>query len=140
MDLIQTMSKDLPWLNVPKNGHDFQSSYRLLFYFWSMSCPYCSELTDQLLEETVNLETFQVIAVHVPYTVEEKSLELVKTRVEEKKITIPVVLDQNYEIAQSFGIQGIPAFCLVNQQMKKELLTMGEEGFHKMMKKIKQLK
>ncbi|MGX9291891.1 TlpA family protein disulfide reductase [Bacillus sp. A015] len=71
--------------------------------------------------------------VHVPYTEEEKSIGGVSKYAEEKNLTAPIVLDQDYEIVTKYKIQGLPSFCLID---KEGQLKMGDAGWEKILKKL----
>lgn len=74
--------------------------------------------------------------VHVPYTEEEKSEDVVSEYVEEKNITAPIVLDQDYEIVAKYKIQGLPSFCLFDQDGQLIDRKMGDTGWERILKKL----
>lgn len=124
----------LPWIypsdqrSVPKGQHQ-------LLYFWSVSCPHCEELTNHILQR-VNELGIHLTCVHVPYTEEEKSEDVVSEYVEEKNITAPIVLDQDYEIVAKYKIQGLPSFCLFDQDGQLIDRKMGDTGWERILKKL----
>ncbi|NPC91392.1 TlpA family protein disulfide reductase [Bacillus sp. WMMC1349] len=134
---IPKISQQLPWINAPNKEAELDSKDYHLLYFWSVSCPNCEELADEMLKETESLQKLKMIAVHIPYSEEEKSINMVKEKIVEKDFRFAVVMDQNYEIAQACQIQAIPSFCLFNPEGDLELHSMGDLGFQKLMKRVK---
>lgn len=128
----------LPWLNQSQDDLTFPSDTYHLLYFWSISCPNCHQLTDKVLHDIKGMNV-KIIGVHVPYIEEEKSMEVVSTYALDKGMTIPIVLDQNYEIVTACHVQGIPSFCLLSQYGQIVAKTMGDVGWDKMVKKIRGL-
>ncbi|MES9689667.1 TlpA family protein disulfide reductase, partial [Bacillus sp. JJ353] len=89
---VPLIPNDLPWINVEEGGVDLKGKQKYLFYFWSVSCINCRQLSGDVLKETNKFNNLQVIAVHVPYSEEEKSIELVKEKSTEKGFSLPIVL------------------------------------------------
>ncbi|MBU8785857.1 MULTISPECIES: TlpA family protein disulfide reductase [Bacillus] len=133
---VPLIPNDLPWINVEEGGVDLKRKQKYLFYFWSVSCINCRQLSGDVLKETNKFNNLQVIAVHVPYSEEEKSIELVKEKSTEKGFSLPIVLDQNYHIVQACHIQAVPSFCLFGSNGKLEFSSMGDVGFKKLLRQL----
>ncbi|MDR0126406.1 TlpA family protein disulfide reductase [Bacillus zhangzhouensis] len=90
----------LPWIH-PSDQRSLSEGQHQLLYFWSVNCPHCEELTDHILHR-VNQLSIHLTCVHVPYTEEEKSVDVVTMYAEEKNMSAPIVLDQEYEIVTKY--------------------------------------
>ncbi|WP_144557400.1 TlpA family protein disulfide reductase [Bacillus pumilus] len=123
----------LPWI-YPSDQRSLSEGPQLL-YFWSVNCPHCEELIDHILHH-VNQLGIHLACVHVPYTEDEKPLEVVSEYAEKKNMTAPIVLDQNYEIVAKYKIQGLPSFCLFNQEGQLIDRKMGDTGWERILKKL----
>ncbi|WP_353853927.1 TlpA disulfide reductase family protein [Bacillus sp. Bos-x628] len=124
----------LPWIR--RSDQPLSSEGRIqLLYFWSINCPHCEELTKDVLQ-SVNQLGINVTCVHVPYTEEEKSIDVVSTYAEEKNITAPIILDQDYEIVTKYKVQGLPSFCLMDEEGQLVDRKMGDTGWEKILKKL----
>ncbi|MCM3149281.1 TlpA disulfide reductase family protein [Bacillus sp. FSL W8-1143] len=123
----------LPWI-FPSDQRSLSEGQQLL-YFWSVNCPHCEELTDHILYR-VNQLGIHLTCVHVPYTEDEKSVDVVSEYAEEKNMTAPIVLDQDYEIVAKYKIQGLPSFCLIDEEGNLIDRKMGDSGLEKILKKL----
>ncbi len=78
-----------------------------LFHFWATWCPIC------------NLENDSIQSISEDYSVvtiaswSEGETE-VKAYMLEKQLTFPVMLDNSGELAQKFGLQGVPASFILD--------------------------
>ncbi|OLP65789.1 Thioredoxin-like protein SkfH [Bacillus pumilus] len=125
----------LPWI-LPSDQTRLPENECQLLYFWSVNCPHCEELTNHIMRSVDELG-IHVIFVHVPYTEEEKSVEVVSTYAKEKNITAPIILDQQYEIVTTYQVQGLPSFCYIDKEGQLVDRKMGDTGWGKMLEKIK---
>lgn len=124
----------LPWIHSSQQ-RCLPEGHTQLLYFWSVNCPHCEELTDHILHSVDQL-SIHLTCVHVPYTEEEKSIEVVSKYAEEKNLIAPIVLDQDYEIVTKYKIQGLPNFCLIDKEGQLIDRKMGDTGWEKILKKL----
>ncbi|WP_226568380.1 TlpA family protein disulfide reductase [Bacillus stratosphericus] len=106
--------KHFPWIH-PSDQRYLSEGQNHLLYFWSVNCPHCEELTERILHSVDQLG-LHLTCVHVPHTEEEKSVEVVSKYAEEKNLIAPIVLDQDYEVVTKYKVQGLPSFCLINEE------------------------
>ncbi|CAM5519957.1 hypothetical protein BSAF29S_01192 [Bacillus safensis subsp. safensis] len=53
-----------------------------------------------------------------------------------KNMNAPIVLDQDYEIVAKYKIQGLPSFCLFDQEGQLIDRKMGDTGWERILKKL----
>ncbi|MCX7978076.1 MAG: TlpA family protein disulfide reductase [Bdellovibrionaceae bacterium] len=95
---------------------------KLMLVFWATWCGPCEvELAriNKLIEKG-HIAPHQVLAISSL-----ESLETVSSFVERKKWKFSVALDENGEIAKSYGVQGTPTILLINSGGKIHWMTMG---------------
>ena len=79
-----------------------------LVVFWATWCPTCNEEIPTLNQWTELYPGLQILAVNV-----EEAGDRVRKFAEKKKIRYPVLLDEKGEIAEQYGLVGIPAAVLI---------------------------
>lgn len=79
-----------------------------LLVFWATWCPTCIEEIPVLNEFTNTYPGLQVLAVNV-----EEPRERVLAFSQKREIRYPIVLDEEGEVAQAYGLVGIPASLLL---------------------------
>ncbi len=109
------IGNDLPEFSLQDiNGQEINTDYfrgrQTLITFWSMTCPYCVNMMDDLREwdktkrqDEPNLLVFS---------------DGEKTPHEELKLRSPIVLDADYKTAEKLGMFGTPSAILVNEYGK----------------------
>ncbi len=93
------------------NGAEFTiaefSGKPVLFHFWATWCPICDLEKDSI--ESISHD-YPVISIA---SWSEGGAE-VKAYMQENQLTFPVMLDNSGELAQSFGLKGIPASFILS--------------------------
>jgi len=79
----------------------------VLFHFWATWCPICDLEIDSI--ESISHD-YQVISIA---SWSEGKTE-VKAYMKENQLTFPVMLDNNGELAQTFGLKGVPASFILS--------------------------
>ncbi|HEX9143259.1 MAG TPA: redoxin domain-containing protein [Candidatus Binatia bacterium] len=74
-------------------------------------------------------EGFKVIGVHTPEFFWEKSSARVAAAVKELDIKYPVVIDNNSEMWNRFGVRAWPTIMLIDRSGKYRYLRIGEGGY-----------
>ena len=74
-------------------------------------------------------EGLKVIGVHTPEFFWEKSSTRVAAAVKELDIKYPVVIDNNSEMWNSFGVRAWPTLMLIDKSGKYRYLRIGEGGY-----------
>lgn len=80
----------------------------VLLIFWATWCPTCVEEIPVLNEWTAKYPGLKIIGINV-----QEPAERVKEFSRSQGILYPVLLDQEGEVAQRFGLVGIPASVLI---------------------------
>ena len=101
--------KDLKGDSVSLN--DVLSKHKaVLIDFWATWCGYCMEEMPELikLQSKFEAQGFTILGVD-----EGESTDAVSAYVKKAKLNFPIVLDEETEVAQAYGIVGIPTSILV---------------------------
>lgn len=105
------------------NGSTFTisqfSGKPVLFHFWSTWCPICDLEKDSI--ESIS-QDYPVISIA---SWSEGRTE-VTTYMQENKLTFPVMLDDDGELAHSFGLQGVPVSFILSPTGE---ITFVETGY-----------
>ena len=79
-----------------------------LLVFWATWCPTCKEEIPTLNEWSKKYPALQILGINV-----QESRERVKAFTKRQKMTYPILLDEEGETAQRYGLVGIPASVLL---------------------------
>ena len=90
----------------------------ILFHFWATWCPIC----------TLQKDTIQSISQDYPVisiaSWSEGKTE-VNTYMQENHLTFPVMLDNSGELAETFGLKGVPASFILNRHGEIKFVETG---------------
>ena len=124
---------NLPTSTAPHEGVDrFTKGRPTLVHFWSSNSAdsktnlsHVAELRDQRTREGL-----RVIAVHVPYSQEEKTTEAVRDALTRLNITEPCALDNNHKLRDAFlvGDDSLPAYFLFDKEGRLKTWAKGVAG------------
>jgi len=91
----------------------------VLFHFWATWCPICEMENDTI--QSIS-QDYQVISIA---SWSEGEAE-VKAYMRDKQLTFPAMLDTSGELAQSFGLKGVPASFILDPRGE---ITFVETGY-----------
>jgi thiol-disulfide isomerase/thioredoxin len=104
------------------NGRAFTiaefSGKPVLFHFWATWCPIC-DLEKDSIESIAN--DYPVISIA---SWSEGKAE-VKAYMQEHRLTFPVMLDNSGELAQTFGLKGVPASFILSPDGEIKFVETG---------------
>ena len=75
------------------------------------------------------MDGLKVIGIHTPEFFWEKASSRVSAAVKELGIQYPVVLDNNSEMWNDFGVRAWPTLMLIDRSGKYRYLRIGEGGY-----------
>ena len=81
-----------------------------MLVFWATWCPTCNEEIPTLNQWVRLYPGLQIVGIDV-----QESPERVRVFTEKKKFQYPVLLDEEGEVAEQYGLVGIPASVLIAQ-------------------------
>ena len=81
-----------------------------LLVFWATWCPTCVEEIPTLNDWVRKYPQMQILSINV-----EESRDRVKNFSEKRQIQYPVLLDSESQVAEQYGLVGIPATVLVSK-------------------------
>lgn len=131
-----------PWLNVAKPlTQDNLKGQVVLLDFWTYCCINCIHVLDDLkqLEGAFQNQSFMVIGVHSAKFANERNQENIISAIARYGISHPVIIDNNHEIWDSFGIRAWPSFILIDSVGQVRGRASGEKIFQTMHRSILRL-
>lgn len=81
-----------------------------LLIFWATWCPTCVEEIPTLNQWAAQYPSLQILAINV-----QEPAKRVKAFAKKKKIDYPILLDEEGEVAEKYGLVGIPAAVLLSK-------------------------
>ena len=90
----------------------------VLFYFWATWCPICNMVNDSV--QSIS-EDYPVISIASWSEGEVK----VKAYMHENQLTFPVLLDNTGELAQTFGLKGVPISFILDPNGEIKFVETG---------------
>ncbi len=121
--------KGFAWLNA---GRDLSLEELrgkiVLLDFWTYCCINCMHIIPELkyLEDKYADEPFVVIGVHSAKFENEKDDSNIRQAIMRYKVEHPVIVDQDFEIWQSYGARGWPTLVLIDPEGYVIAHTSGE--------------
>jgi len=96
----------------------------VLLYFWATWCPHCVASRPQIaaVREKMPESELQIFGINVGAG---DSLQRVKRFQKGHPTSWPILYDADEKVTQSYGVQGIPLYVLVNK--KGEIVYRGHE-------------
>jgi len=103
----------LATLNGPqKSMSESRQGKNTILFFWATWCPHCRAQLQELTVQKSEIESkgIKVILVDIG-----EDAQQVKQYTERNKVTHEVFLDENSEVADQYGLVGIPTFVFINK-------------------------
>lgn len=128
------------WVNGEKNKKDLIGQKLILVHFWSVSCRLCKEVMpkiNQLRDDYA--QELTVIAVHLPRSVEDYQINLVKENIERYQLTQSVYLDHDAHLTHAFGRDYVPAYYLFDRAGKLRYFHAGKGSIVMLEQRINRL-
>lgn len=96
---------------------EFQGQRPVLLYFWATWCPACKAARPDLvkLRERIREQDLAILAINVGSG---DSLEKVKRYQQSHPLPMKVLYDNNSRVTESYAVQGIPLFVLIDKDGK----------------------
>ena len=118
-----TVSGVVPIFSAPLLGGSVFSTAQqqdkpYLIHFWAEWCPVC-----RLEEDNINSisEDHTVITV----AMQSGTAQEIKRYMSEKGLHFPVIVDEQGQLAQLFGVKGVPASFIINRDNSIEFVEVG---------------
>ncbi len=106
---------------------------RVMLNFWATWCPPCrTEMPD--MERLYNEKDVQVIAVNL--TQSEAKIEDVTDFITENKLTFPILLDEQLEVATTYGVRPIPITYMIDSQGVIQDKSLGALSYEQMVEAV----
>jgi len=93
----------------------FKGQRPVLLYFWATWCPYCIAAKPEVakLRENVGRSELEILAINVGAG---DTLEKLRKYQDAHPVKYPVLYDGGGKVTESYHVQGIPLFVLVDKQ------------------------
>jgi thiol-disulfide isomerase/thioredoxin len=123
----------LEWLNAGRRYSikDFKGKFVLLD-FWTYCCINCMHVIPELKKLEEKYPELVVIGVHSAKFHNEKILENIAQAVLRYDIEHPIVIDNNFEIWKTYGIDSWPSFILIGPDRQIIGRASGEGIFERL--------
>lgn len=90
----------------------YRDGKKAIVFFWATWCPHCRAALKELTEKKDELEKSEIKLVLVDLG---EDPDLVKGYIEKNSVPFIVFLDERNELAEPYGIVGVPTFFFVNK-------------------------
>lgn len=122
------------WLNSKPRQLKKLRGKVILLDFWTFDCWNCYRSFPWLhqLEQRLADSEFKVIGIHTPEFANEKVRANLAAKIEEFKVTHPVMMDNDFLYWQAMGNRYWPTFYILDKQGRVRSVYIGEthEGSH----------
>lgn len=84
-----------------------------ILFFWTTTCPYCMKELKQLNDIHPELlkDGAELVSIN-----EDQSADRVTKFIKNYPLSYRVLLDTDYNVAQAYGVFGVPTYCLINKK------------------------
>lgn len=99
---------------MPVRLNDYRGKRPVLLYFWAIWCPACQSVKKELAEfrRKTPEERLEILAINVGSG---DSLDRLERYQKAHPVPFPVLYDDGSRVTESYGVQGIPLFVLVDR-------------------------
>lgn len=134
-------SDEAVWLNSGSiSKSELIGEKPILVYFWSISCITCTKGIDQVTAFFNEYKDHvQVVTVHLPRKEEDKIIDNVKQYINQHRLTVPVMIDQDHAYTNQFKNRYVPAFYLFDQLGKLRFIQAGKSTVSLLRKRLERL-
>jgi peroxiredoxin len=110
---------------------------RVLVNFWATWCPPCrAEMPD--MEKLYQNKDVVILGVNL--TQSESNVQQVKDFVTEFDLSIPILLDENNEVATTYEIRPIPSSFMINSEGTIQYTAFGALNYDQMVQELSKMK
>ncbi len=131
-----------PWINSePIGSLDDLRGRIVLLEFWTFGCVNCAQSLPyvQQWHEKYKDQGLTIIGIHSPEFAYERKFENVQKSVEEKGLTFPIALDNEFETWRSFNNRFWPTLYLLNTEGEVVYKHTGQGNYEETEAQIKAL-
>jgi len=123
----------LEWLNTDRKFsiNDFSGKFVLLD-FWTYCCINCMHVLPDLMKLEEKYPELVVIGVHSAKFNNEKIKENIRQAILRYDIAHPIIIDNNFEIWKSYGVNAWPSFILIGPDRQIIGKASGEDIFDRL--------
>ncbi|GAA0446909.1 MAG: TlpA family protein disulfide reductase [Bacillota bacterium] len=129
------------WLNSDSiTKEDLIGSKPTFIHFWSVSCHLCKKAIPRInqLRDTYQ-GNLQVISVHIPRSISDKNMKKIKLVVANYGMHEPIIVDNNDEITDAFGLNYVPSFYLFDKSGILRFVQKGKSNTNMLEQRIQRL-
>ena len=113
-----------------------------MVHFWTNGCINCVHnyaYYQKWMEQYKDCKDFQMVGVHTPEFDGEKSIDRLKERIRQNKLTFPVAVDNGSATWKAWNNEYWPCVCLVDKAgniREKWVGELRDKGFQSMTERI----
>lgn len=125
------------WLNGEVSREELIGEKPSLIHFWSISCHLCKEAMPLVNQFRDQYESrLNVVAVHMPRSENDLSIEKIKEAATEHGITQPIYVDNDHKLTEAFENQYVPAYYVFDRDGKLRHFQAGGSGMKMLEKRV----
>ena len=129
------------WLNSVPIKLSEQKGKVILLQFWTFGCINCQRTLPSIIKwhQDYASQGLLVVSIHAPEFAFERSINNVKKAVQQRGITYPVAIDNNFITWKAFDNQYWPHLFLADRQGVLRYDHIGEGAYEQTEQKIREL-
>jgi thiol-disulfide isomerase/thioredoxin len=128
------------WLNGKVRREELVGEKPLFIHFWSVSCDACKETMSDVTKLIKSYkDELNVIAVHMPRSVEDKNLDKIIEVAAQFNMSQPIYVDNNLKLTDQFDNQYVPAYYVFDKSGALRHFHAGDSGMKMVEQRILRL-
>ncbi|MBB6449454.1 thiol-disulfide isomerase/thioredoxin [Geomicrobium halophilum] len=136
--LLPSLDGGTEWLNPLENKIGFDGP--IFIHFWSLSCDSCRAT----LQEVGDLfrafrDDTSCLSIHMPRNGDDQNLYEVRAVAAKAGITVPLCMDGNQDIANTFGIRFMPAYFIFDKEQELRYKQQGSTSISTLRRRLGRL-
>ena len=125
------------WLNGNVSKEELVGEKPTLIHFWSISCHLCKEAMPQVNQFRDQYKNkLNIVAVHMPRSEDDLSIEKIKQIADEHGITQPIFVDSEHKLTEAFENQYVPAYYVFDRKGELRHFQAGGSGMKMLEKRV----
>ena len=100
-----------------------------LIHFWSVSCYMCKDMMSEVNRlRDKYMQELNIVAVHIPRTIADQDVDLVRLNAFEHHIKHPIYVDNALRMKYAFANSQVPAYYLFDKEGELRHFQAGKSG------------
>ena len=136
-ELMQELVGSTAGLNGATSREKLVGNKPTLIHFWSVSCYMCKDAMREINQlRDKYKDDLNVVAVHIPRSVADLNVNLIKSSAEAHHIEQPVFVDNDLKLRKAFGNKTVPAYYVFDKDGRLRHFQAGGSGMKMLEKRV----